>query len=161
MVRKVRIEIDSEAEEEIIIRCHKLTEEILELQRIAEQGAPSSVNRISLTIGDNEYFVPIDNILLFETEDGYTFAHTRNKVYRTGLKLYELTQMLPNAFMRVSKCCVLNTNIVSSIKKNVTGVCEAYFSGCDKKVYVSRMYYKPFREILSERHGVLYYENKK
>ena len=71
-------------------------------------------------------------------------------MYYTDLKLYELEERLPKSFMRISKSCIINVNAVSSIHKEITGICEAFFRDTVKKVYVSRGYYKQFREKINE-----------
>lgn len=150
MERKVRIEIDEDADEVIIIRAKKLTEDVLSLQKMLT-GNTDGEKKLPLTIGEKEYFVSLGDILFFETEGGHTAAHTDNKMYYTTLKLYELDDILPKCFMRISKSCILNADKVSSIRRSATGVCEAFLSSGEKKVYVSRMYFKPFKEYLTER----------
>ncbi len=150
MKRKVRIEIDPTAEEEVVIRCRELTPEILELRSIAEGGRPGEVQALSLTLNECEYFVPLVELLFFETYDGRTTAHTVGRMYYTDLKLCELIEILPNSFMRVSKSCILNIRAVSGLRRDVTGIGEAFFTGCNKKVSISRMYYKAFRERIVE-----------
>ncbi len=153
MSRKVKIVVDENADEEIIIRCKRLTNEIISLQKLAESGFSAPAQTLTLTIGDSEYFVPAADVLFFETVDGKVSVHTKDRMFKTPLRLYELLEMLPGNFMRISKSCVINTLVVSALKKSPAGICEAYFTGCEKKVFVSRMYYKPFREALSERYG--------
>ena len=152
MGRKVRIELDPGVpEEEVIIRCPEITPEILRLQKLAEGDGGSRRNaEISLTLGDREYFVAVKDILFFETSDNRTAAHTSDHMYYTEMKLFELSDFLPNTFMRVSKSSIVNMQRISSIRRDVTGVCEVFFDGSEKRIYVSRMYYKPFREKLLE-----------
>ena len=65
-------------------------------------------------------------------------------------KLRELEELLPRYFTRISKSCILNLKHVTSMKKSISGVCEIYLCGETKKVYASRMYYKAFRDKLTE-----------
>ncbi len=148
---KVRIEIDGDAEEEVVIRCRKLTDDVIALQKFAESGAADGCV-LTLNSGGREHFVPSDDVLWFESLGGKTCAHTKHGEYVTGMRLYELSDMLPRRFMRVSKSCLLNTDAVTSISRSATGVCEACLASGDV-VYISRMYYKPFREQLNERYG--------
>ena len=148
---KVRIEIDDSAEEEVVIRCRKLTDSVIALQKYAESGTECGCV-LTLNSGGREYFVPSDDIFRFESFCGKTYAFTKNEEYTTTLRLYELSDILPSRFIRVSKSCLLNTDTVTSISRSATGVCEAQLSSGDV-VYISRMYYKPFREQLNERYG--------
>ena len=64
--------------------------------------------KFPLCKGSTEYYVPLDEILFFETEEGVIHAHTRDDIYQTGYRLYELEDMLPGVFMRVSKSTIVN-----------------------------------------------------
>ena len=144
--RKVRIEIDPGAEEEIVIRCKALTPELETLRRMALGEG----EELLLTLGEEEFFIPRGDILFFESVGGKTAAHTASRMFYTAHKLYELEELLAGSFLRVSKSCILNLRAVSLIRRDMTGSCEVRFTGSGKKVYVSRMYYKTFRETLLE-----------
>ena len=146
---KVRIEISDDGEEEVVIRAHSLSNEV---RRISDAigAASGSEATISLTDGESEYFVPVRSILFFETQEGHTAAHTADRMYYTSLKLYELEEILPRTFARVSKSCVVNTAAISSIRRNPVGASETLFTGSYKKVYISRSYYKAVRELIEE-----------
>ncbi|MBR6563709.1 MAG: LytTR family transcriptional regulator [Clostridia bacterium] len=144
---KVRIEIDPSGTDEVVIRCREINDEVIRMQS-ALSSAESS--EIELTLGENVYFVSIDDILFFETDGSRTAAHTKDRMYYTDLKLYELSELMPGSFMRISKSSIVNTRSVSSIRRDITGVCEAFFNGTVKKVFVSRSYYKAFREKINE-----------
>lgn len=150
MDRRVRIEVDPSSDEEIVIKCRELTHDVLALKSEIESGARAGGEDISLTLGGREYFVSLKDVLFFESSDDRTAAHTGDHMYYTGRRLFELTGTLPGYFMRVSKSCIVNLKLISSIHRDVAGVCEVCFSGSQKKIYVSRMYYKAFRERLIE-----------
>ena len=65
--------------------------------------------------------------------------------------LYELEELLPGQFMRVSKSAILNTSHVYSITKNLSSSSVVQFRNTHKQVYVSRMYYKPLKCKLEEK----------
>jgi len=154
--KRIKIEVDPEGPEEVVIRCKKLTPEILKLQELLETGATApSVQKLSLAIGDEEYLVDLRKILFFETADGRVAAHTDKRIYNTDMKLYELESILPAAFMRVSKTCILNLETVGWLRRELTGPCRVGFGTSPKQVYISRMYYKPFREKLEEMRMIL------
>lgn len=144
---KVRVEIDPECDEEIIIRCRNVSDEIARIESLVSSIDPCEME---LELGNDLYFVKTEQILFFETDGSKTAAHTVDRMYYTDLKLYELEERLPKSFMRISKSCIININAVSSIHKEITGICEAFFRDTVKKVYVSRGYYKQFREKINE-----------
>ncbi len=146
---KTRIEIDPDGNEEIIIRCRGITDRVIQLQKLLESGG-SAQQEMELHLNGNDYFVKLTDILFFETDDSKTAAHTKNKMYYTDLKLYELEDTLPRSFMRVSKSCIININAISSTKRELTGIGEACFYDSVKKVYISRSYFKLFREALND-----------
>lgn len=152
---KINIEFDeSLTENEIIIRCASLNEEIHRLQTAVSDVALGSKKLVCYQ-EETEYYIPLDDILFFETEAGRMNAHTKNQVYTIKRKLYELEEALPGAFMRVSKSTILNTNHIYSITKNLTASSVVEFAGTHKQVYVSRYYYKPLKFKLEEKRNAL------
>lgn len=140
---KIRIEIDEGiAEDEVIIRCRGLTEEVTTVQKAVSDVVNAS-QRFPFFKGNTEYYLALDEILFFETDDSGISAHTKNEMYQTKYKLYELEDILPGVFMRVSKSTILNTRHIYSISRNLTASSVVAFEGTHKQVYVSRYYYKP------------------
>lgn len=153
---KIRIEIDENiTENEVIIRCSKLTEQIGAVQRAVGDVVNAS-EKFPFYKGNTEYYLTLDEILFFETDSGGINAHTKDEVYQTKYKLYELEDILPGFFMRVSKSTILNTNHIYSINRNLTASSVVAFMGTHKQVYVSRYYYKPLINKIEEKR--LHYE---
>lgn len=148
---KIRIEIDEGiAEDEVIIRCRGLTEEVTTVQKAVSDVVNAS-QRFPFFKGNTEYYLALDEILFFETDDSGISAHTKNEMYQTKYKLYELEDILPGVFMRVSKSTILNTRHIYSISRNLTASSVVAFEGTHKQVYVSRYYYKPLISKLEEK----------
>jgi len=148
---KIRIEADSTIEEnEIVIRCTELTEEIKNIEAELEEML-SYKNQIEFCRGDTEYYLPLEEILFFETEENEVCAHTSDSIYTVKYKLYELEEFLPGYFMRVSKSTILNTNRIYSITRSISSSSRVEFQNTHKQVYVSRHYYKPLKNKLLEK----------
>ena len=148
---KVRIEIDEELQkEEVIIRCQKFDDSIRRLQELIA-GHEREVFCIVLRKNNTEYYIPTEDILFFETAEGSICAHTVTEMYETEYKLYELQDILPGYFVRISKSAIANINHIYSITRNLTASSIVEFKGTHKKVYVSRHYYKPLRGRLEEK----------
>lgn len=148
---KIKIEIDEAlAEDEVIIRCRGLTEEVTAIQK-AVSDVSSAAQKFTFYKGNTEYYLTLDEILFFETDNIGISAHTRTETYQTKYKLYELEDILPGFFMRVSKSAILNTNHIYSINRNLTASSVVAFSDTHKQVYVSRYYYKPLISKLEEK----------
>lgn len=147
---KVRIEVDENNEEEIVIRCQSLTPHIMKLQQmLVEDGNRSG--QLVLYKGDVEYYINLSEILFFETENSLVIAHTAKDAYETRKKLYELENLLPGAFLRISKSAIVNTDKIYAINRNLTASSAIEFQGTHKQIYVSRAYYKLLKEKMEEK----------
>lgn len=145
---KVTIEVDENlAEECVVIKCRELNDNIIKLQKTLSEKADMT---ILLHKDDKEYYMPLENILFFETENKIIRAHTKNEMYETTYKLYELEELLPRYFMRISKSAIVNMNKIYSITKNIAASSTVEFGDSHKKVYVSRNYYKMLVEKLAQ-----------
>lgn len=148
---KVRIEIDEQlSEDEIIIHCKSLNERT---QKIYDtlMGFSKETHHLILNKGNVDYYLPLDSILFFETTSNCISAHTVDQVYETTYRLYELEELLPGNFMRVSKSTILNLNHIYSISRNLTASSAVQFANTHKEVYVSRHYYKSLIFRLEEK----------
>lgn len=143
---KIRIEIDPAiSEEEVVIKCSQITETVTDIQRtLTDLG--SGKRKISFYKGETEYYLPIEEILFFETSNETVWAHTKDDEFIVKHKLYELEELLPHFFMRISKSSILNTRKVYSIMRNLTSSSKVEFLESKKTVYVSRSYYKALRD---------------
>lgn len=148
---KVRIEIEEGlAEEEVVIRCGGLNDSVIGLQNyISRQN--DGKRCLSLTDGQTEFYVPMDAIYFFETEGRDIRAHTADRIFSCGYKLYELEELLPGSFMRISKSSIANLDFVYSVTRNLTASSVMGFAGSGKKAMVSRAYYKAVTERLKAR----------
>ena len=148
---KIRIEMEDALEEdEIIIRCSQLTEEIIRLQRMLQQESNNS-GQFILYKEDTEYYVPLTDILFFETASGSVHVHTKAEVYETKYKLYELEELLPGHFLRISKSAIANCDHIYSVSRNLTASSLIEFRNTHKQIYVSRAYYKVLKSKLDEK----------
>lgn len=139
---KLRIETrDDLPEDELVLYCSDLSEDILELQRQLN-GLLKNSGTLAVSKGDLEYFLKYSEILYMETDANNVVVHTSKQIFSTKQKLYELESQMPYYFMRVSKSTILNTREIRSIHKNITGSSEIEFANSTKKTYVSRSYYK-------------------
>ena len=145
---KVRIELDPQMDEpEMIIRAPRLTEDVARLQQlILEQ----KMTPLTFYKDRSEYFVDVSEILFFETDGEKIYGHTREEAYEVRQKLYELEEILPIAFCRISKSTIVNTRQIYSIEKSFSGTSTVNFYQTHKQVHVSRHYYQLLKERLKE-----------
>ena len=140
---------ETQSQDEITIR-YAQEDEVIEKLKKYVQNINKEYSKIELYKDDVQYFVTVDQILFFETEDAKIMAHTKEDMYVSKYKLYELEELLPEQFLRVSKSTIVNAKHVYSIDKNVTSSSCIKFSGTHKYIYVSRRYYKDFKNKVVE-----------
>ncbi len=148
---KIRIEFDEcLQEEEIIIRCPSLSERVQKIQKILSE-AENLQEKMLLFKNETEYYLNLDDILFFETGIQGIEAHTIDNIFQTKFKLYELEEILPRFFMRISKSTIANLDYIYSITRNLTASSMVEFRDSKKKTMVSRSYYKLLLERLNTR----------
>ena len=148
---KIRIEVNNKIKEnEVIIRCSELSEDVKNIQIMLDDML-SHKKDITFYRDVTEYYLSLEEILFFETEENGICAHTINNIYNVKYKLYELEEFLPGHFMRVSKSTILNTNHIYSITRSISSSSKVEFQNTHKQVFVSRYYYKPLNIKLLER----------
>ena len=134
---KISIEkVNSDEEEEIIIRCYEVDEEILELINKLKTKS----NKLIGYNGDSIYQLNPSNVYYFESVDNKVFIYCRDKTYECKKKLYELEQICDHRkFFRASKSIIINITKVSYVKPSISGRFEATMEN-GEKVLVSRQY---------------------
>ena len=138
----IRIELDQSLDEtEMVIKVSRLDERIQRIQEALEETATPS---ILFYKESSEYFLDLADILFFETD------HARNDASEVKLKLYELEEILPRYFCRISKSTIANIKSIYALDKSFSGTSTVQFYNTHKQVHVSRHYYQLVKEKLSE-----------
>ena len=83
--------------------------------------------------------------------DGKTFLYTKDQVYETAYRLYELESLLrEKAFLRVSKSMLLNLMKIRAIRPALNGRFLAVLHS-GEEVIISRSYVKDLKSALKGR----------
>ena len=146
---KLRIELtDGSAEDEVVIRCGRVDDNVQKLQEfISGLSAP----RMTFYKDSQEFYMPLEGILFFETDGEQVFAHTAGDAFKVKHRLYELEEMLPKPFTRIAKGTIVNTKQIYAINKNLTSSSKISFNNTHKHIYASRHYYKSLRDKMGDR----------
>ena len=89
---KIKMEVDDNFEDdEIIIRCRSLTEDILLLQKKIADTVNTKM-QLNVYKGTTLYYLSLDEILFLETQENIVMVHTCNSIYESKQRLYELEQ---------------------------------------------------------------------
>ena len=141
---KLRIEVtDGLPEYEVVIRCGRVDDTVQKLQAYIQ-----SLNKPKLTFykGQQEFYLPFEEILFFETDGEQVHAHTESDSFRVKHRLYELENLLPSTFARAAKGTIVNASRIYAISRNLTSSSLIRFSGTHKQVFVSRHYYQSLKD---------------
>ena len=148
---KIRVEVGCD-EDEIVIRCKEKTQEIEKIEsalRNLPGGEPK--REILLYSSGAEFYIPLSEILYFESAGGKVYAHTARAVYSTDKKLFELEEEFSASFVRVAKSTIVNLYLVMSLHREVVGNGTVCFKDSEKRAYFSRGYYKLLRDKIQEK----------
>lgn len=130
------VDIPPGEEEEIIVRCSKMDEGMMQLLNNFKTG------NIKLNVyKDGQiYLMSPEEIYYFESVDQKVFAYCEEAVYETKSRLYELEAELPSKdFLRATKSVILNLDKIQSLTPAFGGRFEALLKNREK-VIISRQY---------------------
>ncbi len=144
---KIHINEDPSLHEtEITIHCNKISADVAKVISMLH------VLDLKLTGKKENYTYILDaaKVLYIDTVDKKTFLYTKNDIYETDLKLYELEEQLAALdFIRANKSCIINFNQITSIKSDIDGKLLVTMSNREK-LFVSRQY----AQIIKKKLGV-------
>lgn len=131
-------------ETEIIIKTREMTDELSEIIACLSLIG----NTVAGTKDSAVTFVPLREILYFESVDNKTFFYTKDEVYEVKSKLYELSEKLANtSFVRISKSTIANLKKLRSIKRAKGSRLEGELIN-GEKLLVSRQYVNEIKKKL-------------
>jgi DNA-binding LytR/AlgR family response regulator len=144
-IMKVSIEeISREREEEVIIRCHEVNDDVLYLLRKLKKES-------TVLLGyeeDNIHRLRISDIYYFEAVENKVFIYCKDKVYESKQKLYELEELCEGKkFFRASKSVIINIAKISFVRPSISGRFEARLDN-GEGVAVSRQYVPVLKKML-------------
>ena len=143
---KVRIEYISEGENEILIRCDKINDEILKIMDLINLQK----KKITGHKGGEIHLMEPSQIYYCESVDSSIFAYTKSEVYKIQINLNELETMFRDfGFFRCSKSLVINLNVLVTLKSLIGNRIDATLKN-GEHIIISRHYAKLLREILQD-----------
>ena len=141
---KTRIELISEDQpEEIVVRCHSITDEI--------QNMISFIENDKKIIGykrGTAYPLKMSDIYYFEIVDQKAFIYCEKDIYESKMKLYEFERETDGtSFFRASKSLIINADKIDSIKPSLSGRFEVILLNKEKLI-VSRQYVRVLKHMI-------------
>ena len=136
--------IDCDKPEMLEIHCHKISDEVREIIAFVK----SRQGQLTGTADERQYEIAVSDVFYIESVDNRNFIYTKDKVYETRQKLYELEDMLiEKHFLRVSKSTLLNLMKVSSIKPALNSRFVAVLFSSEQ-IVISRKYVPALKQTL-------------
>ncbi len=134
---KITIEtIGKEQEEEILIRCHEVTDEIVSYVNSFKKQEKELIGYMQNDI----HRILFGDVYYFEAVENKVFIYCQSKVYESKLKLYELEQLCEHRrFFRCSKSIILNIEKITLVRPSISGRFEAVLDN-KETVVISRQY---------------------
>lgn len=137
-------EITNINETEIIVKCKERTDDI--------DNIVDTLKLFDKTISgkkDKEtYIIKPADIFYFDSANDKVFCYTKDDVYETNYKLYEIEQIFQKStYLRVNKNIVLNINKIKSFKSSFNGRIEATLLN-GEMVEISRNYVPALKQKL-------------
>lgn len=126
------------------IHCYSVSNEVNEILAFVKsrQGQLTGVS------DDNMYEIALSDIFYIESVENKVFLYTKDNVYETKYKLYELEELLKSKrFLRISKSTVVNLMKIDSIKPALNSRFTAVlFSG--EQIVITRKYVPDLKKAL-------------
>ena len=120
---KLRIVIDPNRDEEIIIYAREKSHFVCEIQELVKNH---SVDLIGYT--ENETVkLDLNDVYCFYTEDNKVFALMKNEKYRLKSRLYQLEENLSDNFVKINQSCIANIKKIDRFKATVGGSLTVVF----------------------------------
>lgn len=100
---------------------------------------------------DNDIWINASDIYYIESVDKHTFIYCKKEVYAAEQRLYQLAEeLLKEGFVRVSKSCIININMLQSIRTIMNSRMEATLIN-GERITVTRKFISEIRRKLEER----------
>lgn len=143
----MKLQIDPDLSESVAhLHVPKLTSSLETIIKILENEG----QKVTLT-GTNEgkiYIVDPNNVELIHVEGREVVLYNRNKErYVLTKPLYELQNILPDEFVRVSKSAIVNINYIDHVRASFNGTMELMVKNGIETV-ITRSYRRDFKKRL-------------
>lgn len=101
-----------------------------------------------------EHLINVGDVFYIESVDKQTFVYLENDVFRTEDRLYQLAEKLEDfGFVQINKSCILNLNVLESIKPLINSRMEATLKN-GERLHVTRRYLGQIKQALQGGMGL-------
>ena len=143
MIISIRITPEQE-DTELTVSCRKLTPEIERM--IATLRMMD--NQLTVRLDDTIHILDVYEILYVEAVDRKTFVYTKDQVFESDFRLYELEGQLSDSyFFRINKSCIVNLRKIKTLKADLERRIRITMDN-EEQLIASRMYADELRKRL-------------
>ena len=129
-------------EAEINIKCDEIDKTIQDVIDLVQ----NKQRNISVQQDGSTKTISLGSVYYLESVDEKTFVYGKDEVFSTVMKLYEAEEILSGtSFVRISKSCILNIDILDSVKVMLNGKMEATLDNGEKLI-INRHYVPGFKK---------------
>lgn len=142
---KISIHITPEQEDtELTVACSRLTPEIEKM--IATLRMMD--NQLTVRLDDTVHILDLFEVLYVEAVDRKTFVCTKDQVFESDFRLYELEGQLSDSyFFRINKSCIVNLRKIKTLKADLERRIRITMDNGEQLI-ASRMYADELRKRL-------------
>lgn len=132
---------------EVLIKYAQMNQTVKRIEALIK-----SVDKTVKCKGENnELWINASDIYYIESVDKRTFVYCEKSIYLSDLRLYQLIdELIDVGFVRVSKSCIMNINMLDSIRTMINSKMEATLSN-GERICITRKFIPCIRKKLEER----------
>ena len=146
---KFQLEIDQTKPETVVVTAHRRSELTDRIEALVNQAAGE--DHLQAFTEDDWLILKYEDIEYIMMENGKTFAvDGKGESYRLRQRLYELEEMLPAYFIRISKSALANEKHLVRFSAGFSGAVDAVFR-CGRKESVSRRCFAEIKRRYNDR----------
>lgn len=137
----------NQKEIEVLIKCTQINNKVNRIAAIIK----SIDDTIKCNLDNNEVLISASSIYYIESVDKKTFVYSEQNIYRTEYRLYQIIEKLIDSdFVQISKSCILNINMLESIRPLMNSRLEATLKN-GERLDVTRKYLRNIKSKLQGR----------
>lgn len=141
VILKLKVIIDKNAEEEIIIHARRNSELITAVSDLVNEH---NFNLLGQTGASYKPIEPSE-VFFFTVEENKVYAFTEKEKMLIKYRLYQLEEKLPVNFVKINQSCIANIKQISRFDTSVSGAMKIVFKN-GYTDYVSRRQLKTVKE---------------
>jgi DNA-binding LytR/AlgR family response regulator len=141
---KIKINVIEDLDDiEVIIQTKEMSAEVKNIERFI------SLYDVSFQVKKHDRFFNVSpkDVYYVDAIDHDVFVYTKDDVFETSYKLYQLEEMFTSLLLRVNKNTLVNIKKIESFKSSINGRMEAELKNKDK-IVISRMYVSQLKKAL-------------